>query len=128
METLTTKGVKINVETLYQVEHSNPVSNKYIHAYRITIVNTNDYTVQLMRRHWYILDSNGTLREVEGEGVIGQQPILPPGKAHRYVSWSPLATDIGKMYGSFKMMRQYDNSDFEVEIPEFKLIAPFKNN
>lgn len=128
METLITKGVKISVETFYQAGHSNPMSNKYIHAYRVTIANTNDFTVQLLRRHWYIQDTNGGLREVEGEGVVGKQPVLEPGQIHRYVSWSSLPTDIGKMYGTFSMVRQLDSQRFKVNIPEFKLIAPFKRN
>ncbi|MEO1515956.1 MAG: Co2+/Mg2+ efflux protein ApaG [Bacteroidota bacterium] len=128
MTTLTTNGIKISVRTVYQPEHSAPHRQQYIHAYQITIENLSNTTVQLLRRHWIILDSNGTKREVEGEGVRGEQPILTPGQTHRYHSWSPLLTDIGKMYGTFLMARQVDNRQFRVRIPEFKLIAPFKMN
>ncbi len=128
METLITNGIRISVETFYQAGHSDPMNNKYIYAYRVTIINENDYTVQLLRRHWHILDSNGISREIEGEGVVGKKPILKPGEIHRYVSWSPLGTDVGKMYGTYLMVRSNDNSQFSVKIPEFRLIAPFKMN
>ena len=123
-----TSGVKISVEHFYQPEHSDPVENKYIFAYRVTIENTSDYTVQLMRRHWFIVESNGLSKEVEGEGVIGQQPIIHPGASHQYVSWTNMATDIGKMSGYYTMVRSLDSEAFHVTIPEFKLIAPQKMN
>ena len=82
MVTKITDGVKISVETVYQPEYSNPANNHFMFAYKITIENLTDYTVQLMRRHWYIFDSNGTHREVEGEGVVGQQPVIDPGESH----------------------------------------------
>ncbi|MEM1319032.1 MAG: Co2+/Mg2+ efflux protein ApaG [Bacteroidota bacterium] len=128
METLTTNGVRVSVETFYQATHSDPMNNKYIHAYRITIINENDFPIQLLRRYWHILDSNGRSREIEGEGVVGKQPILKPGEVHRYVSWSPLATDVGKMYGTYLMIKGDDDSEFSVKIPEFLLVAPFKMN
>jgi ApaG protein len=122
-----TNGIKISVETFYQVEYSRPLENKYIFAYRITIENMGAYTAQLMRRHWYIHDSNGITREVEGDGVIGQQPILATGGTHQYVSWCHLFTDIGKMSGFYQFVRQ-DGEAFKVEIPEFNMYAPFKMN
>ena len=128
METLITNGIKISVETFYQKSYSRPLENKYIFAYRIYIENLSSKTVRLMRRHWYIKDSSGTIREVEGEGVIGKQPTLSPGESHQYVSWSPLVSDIGKMYGTFLMLNKDTGSQFRVSIPEFKLIAPFKLN
>lgn len=128
MQTLTTNGIKISVETFYQSQYSCPTESKYIFAYRITIENNSDNTVQLLRRQWSILDSYGSLREVEGDGVIGKQPILLPNDIHQYVSWSHLTTDMGKMYGTYMMVRQQDGKAFDVKIPEFKLIAPFKSN
>ena len=128
METTTTNGIKISIEAFYQMGHSNPQKHQYIHAYRVTIENISDYTVKLLRRHWYIYDSNGIKREVEGKGVIGKQPVLSPGQQHQYMSWSPLSTDIGKMKGSFLMERQTDQQRFRVRIPECRLIAPFKLN
>ncbi len=128
MVTLTTKGIKISVETFYQSQHSRPQLNKYTYAYRITIHNCSSTTVQLLRRQWFIFDSNGSLREVEGEGVIGEQPVLQPGQQHQYTSWTPMSTSIGKMYGSYLMRRQSDDRLFRVSIPEFQLIAPSKLN
>ncbi len=128
MQTLITQGIKISVETFYQPQYSEPIKKKYIFAYRITIENQSQYTVQLLRRHWYIVDAASNLREVEGEGVIGKQPILKAGERHQYVSWSHLITDIGKMYGTFQMVRQLDGRFFTVIIPEFKLIAPARLN
>lgn len=127
MDALTTNGIKVIVETFYQAEHSRPLEQKYIFAYRITIENLSDETVQLLRRHWFIYDSLGPVREVEGEGVVGQQPILQPAGSHQYISWCPIVSEIGKMTGAFLMRRQ-DGSTFHVQVPEFKLVAPQKMN
>jgi len=128
METLTTRGIKISVESFYQENHSRPIDHKFVFVYRITIENKGATTVQLLRRHWFIKGSNGVAREVEGEGVIGKQPILKPGESHQYVSWTPLQTDIGKMYGSYLMQDKKSKVMFRASVPEFKLIAPFKGN
>jgi ApaG protein len=124
----TTNGIKVSVEAFYQYEYSRPIDNKYIFAYRISIENNSDYTVQLMTRHWYVHDSNGIVREVEGEGVIGLLPILAPHEIHQYISWSHLFTDIGKMHGYYNFVRQIDGESFRVMIPEFHLVAPYKLN
>lgn len=128
MTTHTTEGVTIGVETFYQAAHSNMLTNEFMFAYRIQITNNGSYTVQLLSRYWHIFDSNGTEREVVGEGVVGQQPTLEPGETHSYVSGCHLRTDMGRMRGYYIMERQADGSQFEVEIPEFVLIAPFKLN
>ena len=126
--TTITDGVKISVETQYQPEYSNPASEHYMFAYKIQIENLSDYTVQLMRRRWDIFDSNGTRREVEGEGVVGLQPVIEPGESHEYISGCNLKTDIGSMKGEYQMLRLLDNTYFDAQIPEFYLIAPFKLN
>ena len=128
MYTAITHNIKISVKSFYHGQQSNPLVNRYIHAYHVQIENLSPETVQLINRHWIIVDSNGVTREVEGEGVIGRQPTVTPGQLHSYTSWAPLASDIGKMYGTFTMRRVADDSLFEVEIPVFKLIAPFKQN
>jgi len=128
MQMTTTKGIRVSVETMYQPTYSKPLNYEYVHAYRITIENMSSVTVQLLRRHWYIWDSNNILREVEGEGVIGQQPTLKPGESHQYVSGCPLRTEMGKMHGTFLMQDQDTLATFDVEIPEFELVAPFKMN
>lgn len=128
METLITRGIKISVETFYHQEFSNNSLREFIHHYRITIENNSRDIVQLLRRHWYIWDSTGTLREVEGPGVIGEQPVLQPGESHQYVSMCNLTTEIGKMHGTYLMQNRNNNDTFDVDIPVFKLIAPQKLN
>ncbi len=128
IETLTTLGIKISVESFYLPKKSTPVEQRYVHAYKITIENKSEQTVQLLRRHWYILESNGILREVEGEGVVGLQPTLEPGQIHQYTSWCPMMTDMGKMYGTFQMKNFETEALFDVTVPEFKLVPPFKMN
>jgi ApaG protein len=124
----TSEGVEVSVETFYQLDYSNPVQSEYMFAYRITIENHNPFTVKLLRRHWYIVDGNGAYREVEGEGVVGVQPTLSPGERYQYVSGCNLRTEIGKMYGSYQMENISNKTMFDVNIPAFDMIAPFKNN
>jgi len=128
MVTAITQDVKISVETIYQDEHSNPANEHYMFAYRIEIENLSDYSIQLMRRRWIIFDSNGSVREVEGEGVVGIQPVIEPGKNYAYVSGCNLKTDIGSMKGNYTMTRLVDDTPFIVDIPEFQLIVPYKLN
>jgi len=128
MVTQITEGVKVSVETVYQSEYSNPAQEHFMFAYKITIENLSDYTIQLMRRNWHIFDSNGTLREVEGEGVVGEQPAIEPGESHEYVSGCNLKTDMGSMKGSYLMRRLMDNQTIRVNIPEFQLVAPYRLN
>lgn len=103
METLTTNDIRVSVKTIYQPEHSRPKAAKFVHAYQIRIENLGANPVQLMRRHWIIKDSNGSLREFKGDGVVGQQPVIEPGASYQYVSWCDFSTEIGLMKGSFKM-------------------------
>ncbi len=128
METAITNDIKVTVEVIYQPAYSKPMKNESVFAYRITIENLGLYTVQLLRRHWNIWDSNGISREVEGEGVVGDQPILEPGQSYQYVSGCPLVTDIGTMSGTFQMLRIDNKKEFKANIPKFQLITPFKNN
>ncbi|HFA50573.1 MAG TPA: Co2+/Mg2+ efflux protein ApaG [Bacteroidetes bacterium] len=128
METLITQGIRISVEPRYLPKESKPSQHSYVYAYHITIDNLGPDTVQLLRRHWYIQESNGILREVEGPGVVGRQPVLEPRQRHQYTSWCPLMTDMGKMYGTFKMQNLRTKAFFEVVVPEFKMVAPFKLN
>ena len=123
-----TNGVSVSVETFYQSAQSNPLSGEYLFAYRITIENLSAVPVQLLSRHWYIIDSNGSNREVEGEGVVGEQPIIESGESYQYVSAANLRSEIGKMYGTYSMVSLYDKKGFTVNIPEFQLVAPFKMN
>ena len=122
------EGITISVETYYQPEYSNPVNSEFMFAYRITIENNNPFPVQLLRRHWHIHDAGFATREVEGEGVVGQQPVLEPGQSHQYVSGCNLKSGLGKMAGTYQMERVVDGATFQVTIPEFTMIAPIRLN
>jgi ApaG protein len=128
MDTTTTQGVKVTVTTNYLPDYSSPGQQHFVFAYKINIQNNSEFTVKLLRRHWFIHDTNGIVREVEGEGVVGQQPVLEPGESHEYVSGCNLKTGIGKMRGTYLMERLVDGRQFNVIIPEFVLIVPYKLN
>ena len=121
-------GVNITVETFYQPEYSNPVNNEFMFAYKITLENNNAFPVKLLRRHWFIYDSNGSRREVEGDGVVGIQPLINPGASYQYVSGCNLRTEMGKMLGSYLLENMHNQYRFNITIPAFELQAPFKMN
>ncbi|MFN8242911.1 MAG: Co2+/Mg2+ efflux protein ApaG [Ferruginibacter sp.] len=121
-------GIRISVETFYQPDYSNPLNGEYMFAYRITIQNHNDFPVKLLHRKWHIRDSDGSRKEVEGEGVVGVQPRINPGESYQYISGCNLTTDMGKMYGSYIMENINNQRHFEVAIPAFEMYAPFKLN
>ena len=123
-----TEGVTVSVETYYQPDYYNPVNGEYMFAYRIGIENNNPFPVRLLHRHWHIFDSNASHREVEGEGVVGVQPTIQPGDRYQYVSGCNLRTEMGRMYGSYTMENINDKRPFEVNIPAFEMIVPFKMN
>ncbi|MDX1685220.1 MAG: Co2+/Mg2+ efflux protein ApaG [Saprospiraceae bacterium] len=128
METKTTNGIKISVETKFLIGESNPEKGRFCYAYRITIMNERNTEVQLLSRHWKIKDSDGTTREVKGEGVVGQKPVLSPGESHQYVSWCPLNTSLGTMSGTYKMHDRISDEFFDAEVPTFPLIYPPRLN
>jgi ApaG protein len=121
-------GVKITVDSSFQPEHSNPLKGEFIFAYKIFIENNNDFAVKLLRRRWFIFDSNGTMKEVEGEGVVGIQPVIEPSNSYHYVSGCNLKTELGKMQGSYLLENITNKKTFNVIIPAFVLEAPFKLN
>ncbi len=121
-------GVKISVETFYQSEYSNPINNEFMFAYKITIENNNDFPVKLLRRRWQIFDSNGSVKEVEGEGVVGVQPVIAPASSYQYISGCNLRTEMGKMNGTYLVENQHNKKTFNVIIPSFLLEAPLKMN
>lgn len=123
-----THGIKVIVETFYHREHSDFKINQFVFAYRITIENESEYAIQLMRRHWHIFDAVGEYKEVEGEGVVGKQPVIEPGEHHQYVSGCTLKSETGTMRGTYQMQRLADGKLFDVVIPEFILITPEKLN
>ncbi|HUI65550.1 MAG TPA: Co2+/Mg2+ efflux protein ApaG [Bacteroidota bacterium] len=117
-----TDDITVTVRPMYLDGQSNILARKFVFAYFIRIENNGKQRVQLMRRHWFIQNSDGELKEVEGEGVIGQQPTIPPGGAHEYSSFSVLETFEGTMEGTFLMERP-DGEQFTVAIPRFVLRA-----
>lgn len=128
MVTEKTEGIKVSVETEYQPKYSSPRQFHYVFTYKVIIENESNHTIQLKRRHWYIKDAGYKEREVEGEGVVGQQPIIEPGQEHVYVSGCNLKSGIGKMFGTYTMEKVIDGSAFEVNVPEFAMIVPDRNN
>ncbi len=113
---------------MYQIMDSQPVCDQFVFDYRVKIENLGNEIVQLLTRHWYIWDSFKKLQEVQGQGVVGQQPILKPGDKYQYMSCCPLSSNMGIMCGTYGMMRISDGHEFEVSIPSFNLIVPFKLN
>ena len=118
-----TEGVRVAVESFYLSGQSTPELGRYAFAYRITISNESEATVQLLRRNWIVTDADARVTEVSGDGVVGEQPVLEPGASHTYTSGSVIQTDTGTMQGSYEM-REEGGRVFEVEIPVFLLSAP----
>lgn len=127
-QSLITNGVRVHVDNYYQQDYSNPMASEFMFAYRITIENINPFTVQLLTRHWYIFDSDGNYREVEGEGVVGAQPEIQPGSEYGYVSGCNLHTEIGRMHGQYIFKNLKTGARFPVTIPPFYMVTPFKYN
>lgn len=128
MVTEITEGIKVTVETEYQPYYSSPSQYHYVFTYRIGIENNSGFTIQLLRRQWLIHDAGFSQRSVEGDGVVGQQPILENGQFHQYVSGCNLKSGLGKMVGSYLMERVVDGTQFSVKVPEFSLVAPQRLN
>ncbi|MCB0662299.1 MAG: Co2+/Mg2+ efflux protein ApaG [Saprospiraceae bacterium] len=128
MATQTTHGIKISIFPKYEKDYSDKAKEQSIFSYRVLIENNSTMTVQLLRRTWHIFDSYNEKRTVEGEGVIGEQPILQPGQIYEYASWCPLMSDLGSMTGSYLMMELESGKQFNVDIPEFQLMADFRQN
>jgi len=114
---------RVEVETRYIEEQSDPDQQRYVFAYTITIRNEGSIPAKLLRRHWIITDANGEVQEVRGEGVVGEQPYLKPGDGFRYTSGTVLETPVGSMQGSYQMIAD-DGVEFDAEIPPFSLSMP----
>jgi len=123
MPTAVTAGIRVTVESTYLDERSSPDEGSYAFAYMVTIENQGDRRVQLRRRHWIITDGNGHVEEVEGPGVVGQQPVLGPRDVHRYTSGAVLATPVGTMEGTYEM-HEAGGRVFHAAIPRFALQVP----
>ena len=113
----------IDVDTRFLDEQSAPEEDRYVFAYTIHIRNQGKVPARLLGRHWLITDGNGKVREVVGEGVVGEQPWLPPGEGFEYTSGAVLETDIGTMRGSYDVLAD-DGTRFAAPIPAFTLSVP----
>jgi len=114
---------QISVNTQFIEEQSEPENERFVFAYTITIENTGEVGAKLDSRHWVITDANGEVTEVQGQGVIGEQPFIAPGKSYQYSSGAVIATPIGTMEGDYKMIGQ-GGVEFDTPIPVFSLTAP----
>jgi ApaG protein len=116
-----TRGIQVVAEPQYLADQSRPEQSLYVFAYTITISNRGSEAVQLLSRHWLITDGTGSTREVKGEGVVGQQPVLQPGEGYQYSSFSPIATPTGNMRGSYTMKVLETGETFSAKVPLFFL-------
>lgn len=122
-----TRGVRVRVRSKYHADRSRPADNEWFFSYTIQIGNEGDRPVRLLTRHWIITDANGEVQEVRGPGVVGQQPVLPPGQSFEYTSFCPLSTPFGTMHGTYRMVAD-GGEEFDAEIAPFALGEPFSIN
>jgi ApaG protein len=115
-----TRGVRVEVESSYVPERSEPADERWFFAYRIRITNEGAETVRLVSRHWFITDGTGAVEEVRGPGVVGHQPRLAPGETFEYTSACPLGTSFGTMHGTYRMVTAA-GEHFDAEIAPFAL-------
>jgi ApaG protein len=119
----TTRGITVRVSVSFLPEQSEPAKGRWFWAYHIRVENEGQMAAQLMTRRWEITDGRGAKSLVEGDGVVGDQPVVMPGASYDYVSGCPLTTPSGHMVGSYGMVAE-DGSSFNVAIPKFLLTAP----
>jgi ApaG protein len=124
MSDAVTRSVRVEVLSRYSAENSQPATGEWIFQYTVRITNQSLDTVQLISRHWIITDALERTREVEGPGVIGEQPVLAPGESFKYSSWCPLPTPTGSMRGTYQMTSP-DGVQFDIEIAPFALKARY---
>jgi len=123
-----TDDISVKVTPTFEGKQKGGFDGEYLFSYTVEIHNAGSDSVQLLSRHWYIFDSNAQYSEVKGEGVIGEQPVIHPGNSHSYSSYCKLNTDMGLMWGTYLMKRMEDGKLFEVKIPEFQLVVPYRQN
>jgi ApaG protein len=121
-----TEGIRVRVQSAYLPDQSSPRDERFVFAYTITISNESTYTAQLRTRHWIITDGRGSVEEVKGEGVVGEQPRLSPGQTFQYTSGCVLTTPIGTMQGSYRFWRD-NGTYFDVAIAPFSLALPTRD-
>ncbi len=123
--TETTHSMRVSVRSFYLADQSRPDDNHYVWAYRVRIENLGTEPVQLLSRTWRIIDAQGRVQTVRGEGVIGQQPVLERAETFEYTSGTPLETPSGFMSGTYHMICPGSGETFDVAIPAFSLDSPF---
>jgi ApaG protein len=119
-----TAGVMVRVDPQFAAEESEPDENRFVWTYTIEIENRSREAVQLVSRTWRITDANGVTQEVQGQGVVGQQPVIEPGESFRYTSAAPLAAPSGVMMGAYSMLRVAGGEEFDITVPAFALDSP----
>ena len=124
MYSKTTNGVTVTVEPYFLEDQSSPQEGHYVWAYQVKIINTSSNTIKLKHRNWVIIDANGKIMNIQGEGVVGEFPILKPGECFEYTSGTPLKTTNGFMQG-FYLMSQNDGEQLKIDIPTFSLDSPY---
>jgi ApaG protein len=115
--------IRVEVDTSYLEDQSDPKERRYVFSYTITIRNEGKVPARLLTRHWIITDSNGKVQEVRGEGVVGEQPYLKPGQGFRYSSGAVLETPVGAMQGSYQMVSD-EGEQFDAPVAAFRLAMP----
>jgi len=120
----TTRGIRVSVRAFYLADQSEPERSHFVWAYRVAIANEGRETVQLLRRTWLITDGSGRTQQVQGEGVVGEQPVIEPGRGFEYTSGTPLQTPSGFMRGAYHMVLPATGEAFDVVIPAFSLDSP----
>jgi ApaG protein len=118
----TTRDISVRVAVSFLAEQSDPAADRWFWSYHVRIENASDRAVQLLSRSWRIVDGRGTVHEVQGEGVVGEMPLIAPGASFDYVSGCPLDTPTGTMAGSYRMVDE-DGTAFDVTIPKFQLLS-----
>ena len=114
--------IDVSAVSAYLADQSSPEAGEFAFAYTITITNRGEQSAQLLSRHWIITDGNDEVQEVKGEGVVGEQPVLPPGSSFEYTSGTLMQTPTGTMHGSYQMIAE-DGTTFDADIPMFTLRA-----
>jgi len=120
----TTRNIRVGVQARYDPNRSSPQESQWFFLYTVNITNEGRETVKLISRHWVITDGMGKVEEVEGAGVVGNQPILAPGQSFEYTSGCPLTVPFGSMRGTYRMINQHQEQ-FDIEIAPFTLTEPY---
>ncbi|HRO41017.1 MAG TPA: Co2+/Mg2+ efflux protein ApaG [Flavobacteriales bacterium] len=121
-------AIRISAQPRYEADQSDPEAERFLFSYRITIANHSRHTIQLVSRHWVIMDSLAERREVRGPGVVGTHPVMGPGEQFTYTSYCELRSAMGRMQGTYLMRNLDDGTQFDVAIPAFQLHTPHVAN